>query len=128
MHRVENMLRLCFDIDNTITVWDNNRDYENFVPDTTMVSFINELYDQGHTIVLYTARGMNSVSPNRIASEIIPPLLKNLEKIGLKYHELITHKPVYDWIIDDKAMRPDEFKELMYEGKFEDKSPYKPEV
>lgn len=102
-------MRLCFDIDNTITFWDEGRDYENFKPYQPMVDKINQLYDEGHEITLYTARGMTSVGPDRIESEILPPLVKNLEKIGLKYHHLLTHKPYYDFIIDDKALTPEEF-------------------
>ncbi|QPI13806.1 capsule biosynthesis protein [Serratia phage 4S] len=117
-------MKLTFDIDETITQWDDNRDYENFVADKEMVSYINSLYDQGHTITLYTARGMGSCGPGRIAIDIVPSLIKNLEKIGLKYHELLTHKPVYDWIIDDKAMTPQRFKELMRVGLFEQALPY----
>lgn len=123
------LLRLCVDIDNTITLWDDNRDYENFKPDAEMVSMINALYEQGHHITLYTARGMGSVGPGRIAQEIVPRLLINLEKIGLKYHELLTHKPVYDWIIDDKAMSPNEFKRYHDMGiPLTDVKPYVPEV
>lgn len=128
MNRVENNLTLFFDIDDTITEWNHDRDYENFKPDTEMVSMINKLYDEGHEITLYTARGMKSVGPGRIAIEIIPELLKNLKKIGLKYHNLLTHKPVYDWIIDDKAMRPDEFKRLMASNEFVSFKSYKPNL
>lgn len=120
-------MKLCIDIDNTITVWSDSRDYVNFKPDTEMVSIINKLYDEGHEITLYTARGMKSVGPDRIKAEIVPPLLENLSRIGLKYHHLLTHKPVYDWIIDDKAMRPDEFKELIQSGTFESFKPYTPQ-
>ena len=119
-------MNLFFDIDQTITHWNDNRDYENFKADTEMVSMINSLYDSGHKITLYTARGMKSVGPGRIITEIVPGLLKNLEKIGLKYNELLTHKPVYDWIIDDKAMSPDKFKELMKNNEFESFESYKP--
>ncbi|EJG6624824.1 hypothetical protein NAG32_000091 [Shigella sonnei] len=128
MHRVENMLNLCFDVDDCITEWNNNRDYVNFKPDVEMVNAINALYDAGHTITLYTARGMKSVGPGRIAIDILPSLIQNLANIGLKYHNLLTHKPVYDWIIDDKAMRPDEFKALMNKGEFETFKSYKPNL
>ncbi|UQS93659.1 hypothetical protein AC4_079 [Acinetobacter phage AC4] len=118
----------CIDIDNTITVWNDNRDYENFVPDQQMVDTINSLYEQGHTITLFTARGMKSVGPELIDSIILPPLIKNLKKIGLKYHHLITHKPVYDWIIDDKALNPKEFKDAFRSNELLSKQPYVPEV
>lgn len=102
-------MKFCFDIDNTITFWDNSRDYPNFKPYQPMVDKINKLYDEGHHITLFTARGMTSVGPEKISDEIVPGLLENLDKIGLKYHELITHKPYYDFIIDDKALTPKEF-------------------
>lgn len=121
-------MKICFDIDDTITLFEDHRDYVNFKPDTVMVQMINKLYDAGHTIVLFTARGMKSVGPDRIDSEIVPSLLQNLEKIGVKYHELITHKPVYDWIIDDKAMSPDRFKSLMHGNLFENHKSYKPHL
>lgn len=117
-------MKLVFDIDNTITRWDDSRDYVNFVPDEVMVKYINDLYDAGHTIVLYTARGMTSVGPSNIDKEIVPSLLTNLDNIGLKYHELMTHKPSYDFIIDDKALRPDEFKTLIESDSLLSHKPY----
>lgn len=104
--------RFCVDIDDTITYWNDNRDYENFEANTEMVRMINSLYDLGHHITLFTARGMTSVGPDKITSEIVPALISNLKKHGLKYHELITHKPSYDFIIDDKALTPNMFKKL----------------
>lgn len=106
-------LTLCFDIDDTIVYWNDDRDYLNFKPRPGMVEAINGLYDKGHHIKLYTARGMGSVGPGRIAIEIVPLLVENLKKIGLKYHELLTHKPVYDYIIDDKAITPDMFLDMV---------------
>lgn len=100
---------ICFDIDDTITKWNSNRDYVNFEPITEMVDAVNSLYDEGYTIHLFTSRGMTSIGPDRIKEEIVPPLLENLKKIGLKYHKLITHKPPYDLIVDDKAMSPQDF-------------------
>lgn len=120
--------RFCVDIDNTITKWDDSRDYENFKADKQMVRIINDLYDKGHHITLFTARGMTSVGPGKIASEIVPALIKNLESIGLKYHELLTHKPVYDWIIDDKAIDPFRFKLMYHQNTLFTAKPYSPKV
>lgn len=107
-----NQLRLMFDIDDTITLWDDNREYTKFKPIKAMVSKINLLYDQGHHITLFTARGMTSVGPDKISTEIVPELLDNLKSIGLKFHELITHKPSYDLLVDDKAIDPNTFLKL----------------
>ncbi|QPB12312.1 hypothetical protein [Providencia phage PSTCR6] len=120
-------MNLFFDIDNTITLWDSNRDYENFKPDLEMVKIINGLYEEGHTITLYTARGMTSVGPGKIATEIVPSLVSNLKSIGLKYHNLLTHKPFYDLIVDDKAMDPGTFKKLAKTG-LSNYKPYVPEI
>ena len=121
-------MKLAFDIDNTIVLFDDNRDYVNFKPDTEIVDMINKLYDDGHTIILYTARGMTSCGPNKISIEIVPPLIENLSKIGLKYHELVTHKISYDFLIDDKTLSPDKFKELVNSNNFLSHKPYKPSI
>lgn len=102
----------CLDVDDTITQWNSDRDYVNFKPIPGMVEAVNKLYDEGHTIKLFTSRGMQSVGPGNIEEMILPSLQENLDKIGLKYHELITHKPVYDMIVDDKAVDPHTFIEL----------------
>ncbi|QJT71745.1 hypothetical protein TH1_061 [Shewanella phage Thanatos-1] len=115
-------LNLWFDIDNTITAWNPDRIYESFQAIPGRVEAINALYDQGHRITLYTSRGMNSVGPENINQLIVPRLEENLKKIGLKYHELRTHKPVYDYLVDDRAMRPEEF----FSTKVEDLYPSMP--
>lgn len=104
-----NKVKLAFDIDDTITRWCHSRDYVNYEAIPGMVETINQLYDDGYYIILFTARGMTSVGPGRIATEIVPDLVKNLNFIGLKYHELITHKPSYDLFVDDKAIHPQQF-------------------
>lgn len=106
-------LKLFFDIDDTITKWDDSRDYVNFEPNIKMVNSINKLYDLGHEITLFTSRGMTSCGPGKISTEIIPSLLSNLTKIGLKYDNLLTHKPVYDLLVDDKCTDPQSFLEYM---------------
>ena len=88
------------DIDGTIC--SITRPYSDAKPISTHIDKINKLYDEGHTIVYWTARG----SRKQIDWE---NLTKNqLAEWGAKYHELRVDKPFYDLFIEDKALRIEE--------------------
>lgn len=103
----------CFDVDDTI-LHTTNRDYENSVPKKDMIDKINQLYDFGFGIVLFTARGQLSKNGNLdIIEEKNRPVLENwLEKHAVKYDKLLFCKPLACCYVDDKAIRPDEFLNL----------------
>jgi len=84
------------DIDNTICS-NKNSDYHNSIPYMDRIAKINHLYDSGHTIIYWTARG-GSTGINW--SEVTASQLKEW---GCKYHELKMNKPSYDVWVDDKA-------------------------
>lgn len=84
------------DIDNTICVT-NNSNYEKSQPIFERIGKINQLYDSGHNVIYWTARGMNSGIDWKDLTE------KQLNDWGCKYHELRMNKPQYDVWIDDKA-------------------------
>jgi hypothetical protein len=64
---------------------------------------INDLYDKGHEITYYTARG--SVT----GIDWYDTTKKQLDEWGCKYHELsVGEKPHYDLLVDDKSMRIEE--------------------
>lgn len=88
----------CIDIDGTICETDGN-DYTSAKPYSKAVNEINRLYDDGHYIKLFTARGMSSkIDWTDLTSQ-------QMEKWGVNYHELIMNvKPSFDIIIDDKAV------------------------
>ena len=87
----------CFDIDGTICDTVDN-DYEKSVPRRHFIARINALFDAGHTIKIFTARGATSGKYLRGFT------VEQLASWGLKYHELIMGKPNADVFIDDKAM------------------------
>jgi hypothetical protein len=90
------------DIDHTIC--DNtNSDYPNSVPYTDRIAKINSLYDRGHTIIYWTARGMSS------GADWTELTKQQLEQWGVKHHELKMFKPKYDFWIDDKAINSEDF-------------------
>lgn len=90
------------DIDETICETAIDRDYNNAKPNFSNINKINSLYDEGNTIVYWTARG----SRKQINWY---DLTKNqLDLWGVKYHELRVDKPYYDLFIDDKTLRIEE--------------------
>jgi len=89
------------DIDGTICSL--VKDYNFAEPITAHIEKVNKLYDEGNTIVYYTARGQVT---KRDWSELT---MKQLNDWGCKFHELkMNHKPHYDLLICDKSIRIEE--------------------
>jgi carbamoyl-phosphate synthase large subunit len=98
----------CFDIDGTICTLEKNSQYEIAQPFAAMISKINDLYSQGHTIKFFTARGCNSGIDH---TDLTTGQLKSW---GVNYHELIMNrKPHYDLLIDDKAVNVEDWMRCM---------------
>lgn len=90
------------DIDHTIC--DSGKsDYNNAVPYTDRIAKINKLYDEGHQIHYWTARGGTSGID---WSELT---IKQLAQWGCKYTSVNFKKPMYDFWIDDKAINDKDF-------------------
>lgn len=90
------------DIDNTICITENT-DYENSKPITKRISLINKLYDEGHTIVYWTARG------SKTGKDWSALTLSQLNSWGCKRTDLKLNKPSYDLFIDDKSINTEAF-------------------
>lgn len=90
------------DIDNTICLTINT-DYKNSQPLYKRIDIINKLYDDGHTIVYWTARGSKS---GLDWSELT---LLQLDTWGCKRHDVVFKKPSYDLYIDDKSINSENF-------------------
>lgn len=86
------------DIDETICKTSNDRNYANSTPIKENIDKINKLYDEGHTIVYWTARG----SRKQINWYTLTKY--QLDSWGAKHHELRVDKPYYDLFIDDKTL------------------------
>jgi hypothetical protein len=91
------------DIDETICVTPPSREYNKSRPITENIGKINELYDEGHQITYWTARGTTTGVDYRELTK------KQFEQWGVKYHELHFGKPVYDIFIDDKNINSKTF-------------------
>lgn len=95
-------MKICVDVDETICFYKNPDDrveYNNPTPHMTNISKINDLFDLGHTIIYWTARG------SRSGIDWTELTAKQLNKWGAKYHQLRCDKPYYDLLIDDKSIK-----------------------
>lgn len=102
-------VRYCFDIDNTLLTYSSNpktKDGIESIP--SMVTLLRRLYNEGNTIVLHTARGMqsNQSNPGLANKKGAYQVLQALEKYDIPYHEIYFGKPWADIYIDDKAWNP----------------------
>ena len=97
---------IYIDIDETICDSPLNRDYSQAVPMANRINKVNQLYDEGNTIVYWTARGSGSgIDWSEVTTN-------QLEQWGAKHHELKLGKPVYDLFICDKAVESKIFFEV----------------
>jgi hypothetical protein len=90
------------DIDNTICISENS-DYANSKPMPDRIQKVNDLYDQGHKVIYWTARGGNS------GIDWKDKTYSQLAAWGCKYDEIRMGKPVYDIWVDDKAINSEDF-------------------
>ena len=104
-------MKYCFDLDHTLCNTPSDEDghnvrYWDATPIPFMVGQVNRLYDEGHHIIIQTARGRSSkIDWTDLTKEC-------LERWGVKYHELepMFHKPNADIFIDDKGINLEEWK------------------
>jgi uncharacterized protein YheU (UPF0270 family) len=90
------------DIDNTICVTEGT-DYNEVTPMPERIEKINKLYDEGNTIVYWTARGsVTGIDHSELTK-------KQFKEWGVKYHELKFGKPPYDLFIDDKNINSENY-------------------
>ena len=91
------------DIDETICYYEGKREYPNAKPDHDRISVINKLYDEGNTVVYWTARGgTTGIDWTELTT-------KQLNELNAKHHEVKMWKPHYDLFICDKAINSERF-------------------
>lgn len=79
--------------------------YKYCYPIINNIKIMNECYDKGYYIKIYTARGMTQFSGdyNKIIEHLYGITYNQLVEWGAKFHELIFGKTHYDLLIDDKV-------------------------
>ena len=91
------------DIDETICEYLDKREYPLATPIAENINKINNLYDSGHTVIYWTARGTQT------GIDWTELTQKQLKEWGAKYTELHLGKPHYDIFICDRAINSDIF-------------------
>jgi len=102
--------KYVIDIDGTICSITDGK-YVLAEPIKERIEKINLLYSEGNTIILYTARGMNTFKGNitKVYEEYYNFTVKQLNTWGVKYNILILGKPSGDVYIDDKGINANEY-------------------
>jgi SAM-dependent methyltransferase len=87
----------CFDIDGTLCT-NTHGAYERAAPFKDAIARVNTLYEGGHRILLFTARGTTTGIDWRELTE------RQLGEWGVRYHELRLGKPQADVYVDDRGV------------------------
>ncbi len=102
-------MRICFDLDNTLVTYPKIAgDYTSVEPIPSMIQLIRKLHLEGHTIIIHTARRMETHKYNigAVMKDIGKITFDTLEKFNIPYDEILFGKPIADIYIDDRAVNP----------------------
>jgi phosphoglycolate phosphatase-like HAD superfamily hydrolase len=96
------MKTYCFDLDGTLCT-NTEGAYQEAEPLLDRIEKVNELYENGIRIHIFTARGTVTGIDWRALTE------EQLKKWGVKYHELQLGKPFAHIYVDDRGISDKEF-------------------
>ena len=92
-------LRFCFDLDGTLCRGGETGAYANARPLKHRIARVRELHEQGHYIIIDTARGTGT------GEDWWELTREQLQRWGVPHHELrVGKKMVADIYIDDRAV------------------------
>ena len=112
------MKRLIIDLDDTISFAEGGA-YEGAKPDSELIAKMWQYKAEGFDIVINTSRNMRTYDGNLglITANTLPRIIEWLKQHDVPYDEIYVGKPWcgFDgFYVDDKAIRPNEFKDLSY--------------
>ena len=105
-------MNFIMDLDGTICeTTSGGNAYFTAHPKQDVINRMRALKSEGHSITIYTARGMNLFSNNvqRIEREYRQRTEWWLRDWQVPYDQLLFGKPAGDIYVDDKGMTPNEF-------------------
>lgn len=114
------MQRLVFDLDGTLTHDEEGGDYLERRPNLAMIAKLREYREQGFTIIVATSRNMRTHgnSVGIINAKTLPTVIEWLNRHDIPFDEIHVAKPwcgFEGFYVDDKAIRPSEFRDLTYD-------------
>lgn len=96
-------MQIIIDLDGTICTEEKTYSRSLAKAQKGAVKSVNALYDEGHTIIIYSARTW-------MEFEMTTAWLKTNK---IKYHQLVLGKPVGDVWIDDRAIQFDNWENVV---------------
>lgn len=96
-------MQIIIDLDGTICTEEKTYSRCLAKPLEKAVESINKLYEEGHTIIIYSSRSWQEY-------EMTDNWLKTH---GIKNHQLVMGKPIGDVWIDDRAIRLDNWENVI---------------
>jgi tRNA A-37 threonylcarbamoyl transferase component Bud32 len=94
---------IVIDFDGTLALGDTSN-IDKMLPNTKLISLINEMYDDNNIIKIVTARGSKSCSTfEERKVKYFDIITKWLSNFNVKYHELVFNKEYGDIYIDDRC-------------------------
>jgi len=101
--------RFCFDLDNTLVTYPKvSGDYSTVEPIHHTINFLKKLKENGHTVIIYTARRMRTHGGNvgGVIADIAKTTIDTLINFDIPYDELYFGKPYAHFYIDDLMVNP----------------------
>jgi capsule biosynthesis phosphatase len=102
------MIKICIDIDGVVAGFKSGGDtYADVLPIPGAIEKLRGFKDNGHYVILYTARHMKTCNGNvgLVTARIGRVTLDWLKKHEIPYDEIYFGKPWADVYIDDNAFR-----------------------
>jgi capsule biosynthesis phosphatase len=108
---------LVIDLDGTLTVEGSAGRYEDVLPRLEVIEQVRRYAADGFRIIVMTSRNMRSFnnSIGRINAETLPTAIAWLKRNNVPFDEIHVGKPWCGpggFYVDDKAVRPSEFRSL----------------
>jgi capsule biosynthesis phosphatase len=102
------VLRICFDLDNTLVSYPIIKgDYTTVQPIEQNINYLKFLKKMGHTIIIHTARRMKTHNGDveKVIQDIGEITINTLKEYDIPYDELHFGKPFANFYIDDLAVK-----------------------
>ena len=112
-------MRICIDLDGVIAeLKKENETYFDVKPIDGSIEKIKKLKENGHYIIIYTARHMKTCDGNvsKVLAKIGKITLDWLDKYKVPYDEIVFGKPWADIYIDDNGFRFESWDKINDDG------------
>ena len=112
-------MRICIDLDGVVCkLKEPGQTYADLEPVDGALEWLERCKNEGHYIILFTARHMKTTSGNigRVVALQGKVTLDWLDKYSVPYDEIFFGKPWADIYIDDNALRFDNWKEMPFKA------------